>query len=135
MDVLVFTFTLPLHGYHSRNNSHNDMSVTPTGKKTKLEIFIDSFVGLKKKKITKNDNPVSLLADDGTGDELLHDLVGSSVDRLNSRVHKCPENANMLMSWKKPQNNQSSLLQCLRDTNLAMGYSHMYPQPPWSCRH
>lgn len=111
------------------------MSVTPTGKKTKLEIFIDSFVGLKKKKITKNDNPVSLLADDGTGDELLHDLVGSSVDRLNSRVHKCPENANMLMSWKKPQNNQSSLLQCLRDTNLAMGYSHMYPQPPWSCRH
>lgn len=89
----------------------------------------------KKKKITKNNNPVSLLADDGTSDELLHDLVGSSVDRLNSRVHKCPENTNMLMSWKKPQNNQSSLLQRLRDTNLAMGYSHMYPQPPWSCRH
>lgn len=45
VDVLVFTFTLPLHGYHSQNNSHNDMSVIPTEKKTKLEIFIDSFVG------------------------------------------------------------------------------------------
>lgn len=33
VDVLVFTFTLPLHGYHSRNNSHNDMSVIPTEKK------------------------------------------------------------------------------------------------------
>lgn len=42
------------------------------------------FFKKKKKKVTKNDNPVSLLADDGTGDELLHDLVGSSVDRLNS---------------------------------------------------
>lgn len=32
----------------------------------------------------------SLLADDGAGDQLLHDLVGSPVDRLDPGVHEGP---------------------------------------------
>lgn len=32
----------------------------------------------------------SAAADDAAGDELLHDLVGASVDGLDARVHKRP---------------------------------------------
>ena len=31
-----------------------------------------------------------LLANDGAGDELLHDLIGASVDGLNASVHEGP---------------------------------------------
>lgn len=33
---------------------------------------------------------LSLLANNGAGNELFHDLIGASVDGLNTGVHKCP---------------------------------------------
>lgn len=64
---------------------------------------------------------ILFLADNGTGDELLHDLIGTAVDGLDARVNKRPGNTSRQaehLAGRQPSHR--SLY-----PHLAMGYSHM----------